>query len=579
MNTRIVSLIVASAAAMAASMSSGPAAAQGTHPPLSARAAVPTPQPTAVFPRIPSVARGYRPPAAQPSAANIVGVAQEPFVGLTLSDAIGMALLKNPDLSIAASNTRIASYQIQAAKGAFDVHFVLEPSVKHSTSAATNAFFAGGNDFQPIVQNVQTVVGGLKGQMQGGQQYSVSLSQSKVNDNTYINAFNPYYPTSLNVSLTQPLLKNAGINPAKRALLLSVVNADVSESQTLADASTTIANVENEYWNLVAAWRTVAIDEQALHQAVAQQGSNVRLAKQGQAAPIDAVESSTQVSTYQDRVFEDLQQVSSVQNTLKGLLVDDPANPIWRANLVPTSPVLQTPQIPSFNALLASALKNRPEIRQIADAQRQADINLRYAKNQALPQADLQMNYQSNGYAGNALPPLGGTFGSATPPPYMVGSAAQSYSNLWSGKFPTYSVGVVIDLPIGNTTARANLAAAREGELQAQLQGRGIQQRVVFEVRNAYQAYQTAVARLNAATQARTTSAEVYASEQRKFRNGASTTFLVLQRQIELVQAQGRELAAQTALNKAVVELQRVDGSILGANDVHLSTLGGGAPK
>ena len=579
MNTRIVSLIVASAAAMAASMPSGPAAAQGTHSPLSARAAVPTPQPTAVFPRIPSVARGYRAPAAQPSAANIVGVAQEPFVGLTLSDAIGMALLKNPDLSIAASNTRIASYQIQAAKGAFDVHFLLEPSVKHSTSAATNAFFAGGNDFQPIVQNVQTVQGGLKGQMPGGQQYSVSLSQSKVNDNTYINAFNPYYPTSLNVSLTQPLLKNAGINPAKRALLLSVVNADVSESQTLADASTTIANVENEYWSLVAAWRTVAIDEQALHQAVAQQASNVRLAKQGQAAPIDAVESSTQVSTYQDRVFEDLQQVSTVQNTLKGLLVDDPANPIWRANLVPTSPVLQTPQIPSFDALLASALKNRPEVRQIADAQRQADIDLRYAKNQALPQADLQMNYQSNGYAGNALPPLGGTFGTATPPPYMVGSAAQSYSNLWSGKFPTYSVGVVIDLPIGNTTARANLAAAREQELQAQLQGRGIRQRVVFEVRNAYQGYQTAVARLNAATQARTTAAEVYASEQRKFRNGASTTFLVLQRQIELVQAQGRELSAQTALNKAVVELQRVDGSILDANDVHLSTLGGGAPK
>lgn len=579
MNTRIVSLIVASVATMAASMPFGAVAAQGTHPPLSARAAVPTPQPTAVFPRIPSVARGYRAPAAQPSAANIVGVAQEPFVGLTLSDAIGMALLKNPDLSIAASNMRIASYQIQAARGAFDVHFLLEPSVKHSTSAATNAFFAGGNDFQPIVQNVQTVEGGLKGQMPSGQQYSVSLSQSKVNDNTYINAFNPYYPTSLNVSLTQPLLKNAGINPARRALLLSVVNADVSESQTLADASTTIANVENEYWSLVAAWRTVAIDEQALHQAVAQQASNVRLAKQGQAAPIDAVESSTQVSTYQDQVFEDLQQVSTVQNTLKGLLVDDPANPIWRANLVPTSPVLQTPQIPSFDALLASALKNRPEVRQIADAQRQADIDLRYAKNQALPQADLQMNYQSNGYAGNALPPLGGTFGTATPPPYMVGSAAQSYSNLWSGKFPTYSVGVVIDLPIGNTTARANLAAAREQELQAQVQGRGIQQRVAFEVRNAYQGYQTAVARLNAATHARTTAAEVYASEQRKFRNGASTTFLVLQRQVELVQAQGRELSAQTALNKAVVELQRVDGSILGANDVHLSTLGGGAPK
>ncbi|MHB8145869.1 MAG: TolC family protein [Vulcanimicrobiaceae bacterium] len=578
MKPRIVSLLIASAATMAASMPYGAIAAQDGRAQVPAHATLPTPQPTAVFPRIPSVARGYRSPAMRPGAAEIVGVAQQPFVGLALPDAVGMALLKNPNLSIAASNTRIASYQVQAARGAFDVHFVLEPSVKHGTSAATNAFFAGGNDFQPIVQNTQTLAGGVKGQLPSGQQYSVSLSQSKINDNTFIDAFNPYYPTSLNVSLTQPLLKNAGINPAKRNLLLSVVNADVSVSQTLADASTTIADVEDAYWDLVAAWRAVAIDEQALHQAVAQQASNVRLAKAGQAAPIDAVESSTQVSTYQDRVFEDLQQVSVVQNTLKALLLDDPSSPLWRANLVPTSPVLQTPQIPSFDTLLAAALKHRPEVRQIADVQRQADINLRYAKNQALPQADLQMNYQSNGFAGNALPPLGGVFGNATPPPYMVGSASQSYNNLWSGKFPTYSVGVVVDLPIGNTTARADLAAAREQELQAQLQGRDIRQRVVFEVRNAYQAYQTAVASLSAASAARSTASQVYASEERKFRNGASTTFLVLQRQVELVQAEGRELAAQTALNKAIVELQRVDGSILNANDVQLAKLGGGAP-
>ena len=579
MKTRIVSVLIASAATVAASLPLGAFAAQRSHPPTPTRAAVPTPEPTAVFPRVPSVARGYRAPAAQPGAADIVGVAQQPFVGLTLSDAIGMALLKNPNLAIAASNTRIASYQIQAAKGAFDVHFELEPSVKHSTQAASNAFFAGGTDFQPIVQNTQTIAGGLKGALPSGQQYSVSLSQSKIDDNTHINAFNPYYPTSLNVSLTQPLLRNAGINPAKRALLLSVVHADVSASQTLTDASNTIASVENAYWDLVAAWRTVAIDEQALHQATAQQASNARQAQKGQLAPIDAVESSTQVATYQDQVFEALQQVSIVQNTLKSLLVDDPANAIWSANVVPTSPALQTPAIPSFAGLLASALKNRPEIRQIGDAQRQADIDLRYATNQTRPQADLQMNYQSNGFSGDALPALGGVFGSATPPPYMVGGTSQSYSNLWNGKFPTYSVGVVIDLPIGNTTARANLAAAHEQELQAQLQGRNIQQRVVFEVRNAYQAYQTAVARLYAASSARSTAAEVYASEERKFRNGASTTFLVLARQVELVQAEGRELSAQTALNKAVVELQRVDGSILFANDVTLSTLAGGAPR
>ncbi|MBV8067799.1 MAG: hypothetical protein JO113_07465, partial [Candidatus Eremiobacteraeota bacterium] len=49
---------------------------------------------------------------------------------------------------------------------------------------------------------------------------------------------------------------------------------------------------------------------------------------------------------------------------------------------------------------------------------------------------------------------------------------------------------------------------------------------------------------------------------------------LVLQRQVELEQARGQELQAQTDLNKAVVELQRVEGTILSDNGVKVQMLG-----
>jgi hypothetical protein len=48
----------------------------------------------------------------------------------------------------------------------------------------------------------------------------------------------------------------------------------------------------------------------------------------------------------------------------------------------------------------------------------------------------------------------------------------------------------------------------------------------------------------------------------------------VVQRQVELEQARGLELRAQTDLNQAVVELERVQGTILTANGVNLQTLG-----
>jgi outer membrane protein TolC len=546
-------------------------------PTLPPAAAVPTPVPTPVTPAAPTVAPGYKAPDVPPANADIVGVTQQPFVGISLEAAIGMALLKNPNLSVAASNTRIATYQVQEAKGANDVHFFIEPTVKHDTNPALNAFFSGGTDFQPYVQNYQTQQAGVEGQLETGTQYNLNVSQSKVNDSTYINSFNPYYYGSFNVSITQPLLKNFLMNDDKRQIELSVVNNDATQASTLATVSTTVASVEDAYWDLLAAWRNVAIKEDALHQSVLQQQSNVRLAKRGAAAPIDAVESSTQVAVYQQDVFSALQTVSELQNQLKSLVVTDPGDPIWRANLVPTSEVLSLPQTPSVESLLAAAMQNRPEVRQAIDAQKQADVNRAYAKNQLLPQADLQLTYNGNGFAGNALPPLGGVFGTATPPPYYDGTYGQAFAN--SGRFSSYSAGIQVSLPIGNNTARGALSAANEQEHVAAVERLGTAERIQYEVRNAVQSYQASLARLFAARQAREASAEVLASEERKFRNGESTTFLVNQRQVEFVQNEGLELQAQTDLNKAVVELQRVDGSILSQNRVSLGTLGEEALK
>ncbi len=109
---------------------------------------------------------------------------------------------------------------------------------------------------------------------------------------------------------------------------------------------------------------------------------------------------------------------------------------------------------------------------------------------------------------------------------------------------------------------------------QAKILMQGVRERIAAEARNALQSYQSALSKLNAARQSREAAEAVYASELRRFRNGASTTFLVLQRQVQLTQARGRELTAQTQLNQSVVELQRVEGTILTTNRVNVQTLG-----
>jgi HAE1 family hydrophobic/amphiphilic exporter-1 len=363
-----------------------------------------------------------------------------------------------------------------------------------------------------------------------------------------------------------------------------MINADASTAQALVDTSTTIAQVQDAYWNLVAAWRNVAIQEDALKEAVLQQQSVTRLAKRGAAAPITVVESETQVATFQDDVFSALETVSELQNQLKSLIVADPADAIWRANLVPSTPVAELPSAHDLATIQAEARQNRPEYRQAEDKRLQADLDRAYAKNQMLPQADVQATYLSNGFAGllTPVPPLltylcqnsERLAACPTPPPQTQGTMPYAYHNMWAAYFPTFNIALVVNYPIQNHYARGLQGAAAEETRQSEILLQGVEERIGIEARNALQRYQTSLSRLDASRRSRESAEAVYESEVRKFHNGASTTFLVLQRQVQLAQARGLELRAQTDLNESVAELERVEGTTFRINGVDLQTLG-----
>ena len=367
------------------------------------------------------------------------------------------------------------------------------------------------------------------------------------------------------------------------------------------------------YYNLVAAWKNVAIQEDALRQAKAQSESNARLVNHGAAAPVDVVESDTQVNEFQNDVYSAIQNVASQQNTLKQLLLGNPADPLWTANLVPTTPISNEVAEPTINDVILSALKQRPEVAQLRENMREENVDVAYAKDQTKPQIDLNAGVTENGFAGNpvnlAQTPLFAAIGgqvttinqlvalsnAANPgnplmpinanslnvPPYpgTVGNVGQSYGTALKGEFPTYQISATLSFPIRNRTAKANYETELERRAQLQTQEVALIQRVQFEARNAVQMYRSSRSRLIAATAARVAAEKVAASELRKFRAGASTTFLVLQRQVTLANERGQELQAQSDVQKSLVELSRVTGDILGENGVDVSKIGAGTSQ
>jgi outer membrane protein TolC len=568
---------------------------------------LPPPPIPAVLPAVPNVAPGYAAPLNAPLPnGDLVGVNQ-PFVGIGLQDAITMALQRNTDLAISESNNRIANYQIVAAKGAYDVQFQLEPQYSHSVQPATSLFSSGPNG-GPITQISDSVSAAFTGVTSSGGRYSLSGSAQSIQNNASLNSYNPFYQTAIALQYSQPLLRGAGDgNPVRRQLVIAGANAQAASAQLLVQASQTVTNVSNTYWDLVAAWRDVGIQEEGLRNAQAQAASNGRLAKQGAAAPVDVVESYTQVNVFQDNVFSALQRVQQLQTQLKSLIVANPSDPVWMANLVPTSAVLQLPTEPKLDDLIVTALKNRPELAQLRAQRLVAAANLAYTKNQRLPQLDLGVGVTANGFSGvpnnlsgtpffqtlggeisslnqlianynstavpgNQIPMIVPNFG--TIPAFQTGTLGQSWRNLFNFSFPTYNVSLTLSFPIGNRTAKADYAIAAEQAKQIAVQELALLQRVRSESVNAIQTLRETQYRLNAAAAARVAAARVLLAEQRRFTAGTSTTFLVLQRQLDLANTEGRELQAQTDLNKAVVELNAVAGTNFATYNIDVKNTG-----
>jgi outer membrane protein len=583
-----------------------PASAQPTPPPAS----VPTPLPTLQLPAVPEVAPGYNAPPISAPPSELIGVTQTPFVGLRLEDAISMALAKNTDLAVAQESRRIASYQIVAAKGAYDVQFQVAPSYQHQVMAPVSILEAGPGG-GPITQDTLGANGSLTGTVaQTGTQVQLSASGQRITSNSTVNSFNPYYLSALSLNVNQPLLRGFAIDQSRRQILLARANAAATDDAALLTASNTIVSVEDAYWDLVAAWRNVAIQEEGLRNALAQAQTTQRSSTAGRTAPIDVTESNSQVAVFQDNVLSALEDVQRLQNQIKNLILDNPSDQIWTANLVPTSNVGDVPPEPKLDEVIVDAIRNRPEIAQLRDERKSADVNLAYARDQLKPSVNLQLGFTTNGFAGQptslASNPIFAAFGQQisainsliarsnaglppaqqipllTPlnfaaPSYVNGFLGTSVNNLANNRFPMYSAQLNIDFPIGNTAAKGNLGVAREQMASLDVQQVALIQRIKTEALNALQTLREARYRLTAARSARESSQAVYESEERRFAAGASTTFLVLQRQLDLANNRGRELQAQTDLNKAIVELQRVNGTILAQNGFDVDRLGSGA--
>ncbi len=533
-----------------------------------------------------------------------VGVDGGKRATMTLRDVMLMALENNRDIEVERFNVQMNEFDVRSAEGVYDPSLSSSLFYDRRNTPIANPL-AGGANGGLLTDNVSFATTLTQRMTQQGGLFQGTFDNKRDTTQNLFNQLNPQYTSNLTFSFTQPIFRNRTIDPQRRQIRIAKKRLDISDSQFRQRAIEIIAQVQRAYWDLVFARRDREIKSESVDLARTQLEHNQRLVDAGTLAPADIISARVELERRNDESEAALDAIQRAENALKALILQPSNAEMWATEVVP----VEKPQLDSNAGMPLEdasrlAMQNRPEMEQFRFRGEINKIDAEFFKDQARPQVDFFASYGTVGLAGtertgtnfftesslltttrinqligfvNGLPNAPSPLipiippGQQTPiPDFLLGGYGQSLGNLFKNDFRAWRVGVNINLPLYNRTAKANLGRALAEGKQIDVQRERLEQAIQVEVRNALQAVETAKRRVEAATNSRVNAELQYQSEQRKFDAGQSTNFFVLDRQNAMSAARGRELRALTDYTKAVAELQRALSVTLSSNNVEV---------
>jgi outer membrane protein len=478
---------------------------------------------------------------------------------LTLRDALTTSLQANLGVQVQQYEYRIIGENLRAAYGPFDWFAT-------GTAKLTNDKTPTSDPFTADSSHRIDINGGISQLLPTGGDYSVGVTNSRSTVSGGENFVNPQYRSGLDFAFNQPLLRDFGIDINRRSISIARNNLGISDEQFRTVTMDTVHATEQAYLDLVYARRNVNVVKESLFLARDQARITQIRIDVGASAPLDILQPRVTIATTEESLVSAVASVRDAEDRLRALLNLPQGD--WDRPIIPTDDVSYTPLAINTEAAVREALTNRPEIAQ----QRLSTENLRvqalYTRNQTLPALDLNVGYGLAGLSGRraATDANGNPTGGTVSTPFT--NAVSQVSGL---DFPSWNVGVTFAIPILNIGAKANARAAQLDLEESRLTQAQTEQNISVEVRSAARSVETYARTIAASTAARDAAERNLEAERRRFENGMTTNFQVLEVQQQLSDARVRELLALVGYNKAVAAYHRSIGDIL---QIHNITVG-----
>ncbi len=462
---------------------------------------------------------------------------------ISLHDLLVGALNTNLELRAKRLDPEMQDLRVAAALGAFEPNLVAAASYSSIERPRTFAertslifSFSGGD---PVTrEDIGRYQTGITGRLPWGTTYEMLTGLDEVRSNT--NRFNSEFIANSTINFTQPLLKDFGYKAGLAEVRLQRQAAAATRQELRAVILRVLRDVSNAYHEMAFAQENVAVKEQAVSVAADLVRDNQRRVDEGRMAPIDVTQAQSRLSEAREELLLARNFLAQRRNVLRELTrdrFDENENFLVDGSFVSTA----APATVDRSHALAALYNKNPSYLASVELAKAEDVRIAYAENQNLPRVDLKASYGYNG---------------------LGDSLTRSYRNYWEREQPSWSAGVVVNVPVWNKTGRARLSEAKKRKEQALLTIQRTEVALLAALDTAMRDIQNATERVGLVKDTVRLAESALGAELKRLGSGMTTSFNVAQAQRDLSTARSRELATYVDLNKAVTNLNFVLGTL-----------------
>lgn len=460
---------------------------------------------------------------------------------LGITDAVLLALEQNRDIEIARIAPLQADGDVLSARGEFDPIWANQftyTEAEQTSSAQTVAF--GGAQFASIRAYRSQFTSSLSGRIPWGTQYTVALNINEEQDT--FNRFISEWQGGASLTVSQPLLRGFGRRSNMARIWAAQNSRAISEEQLRNQVMLAIAEVIRAYWDLFGAIENLRVRFKSLDNAERLLSDTERRLEIGLGSQLDVVQAQAGLAARQSDLISARATVADASDRLKNLLGMREGDRLSRVALIPIDGFGPLEVEVDEEESVERALEYRPEVRSALLAIDNAEIEMDRARRDLLPQLDVTGSLTRGGRG----PERGDIF-----------------SGIREARDEVWSVGVEGAIPIGNRAARGQHTRARQSVRESELQLARTQDELMLNVRIAIRAVNTSRVLVESNRQTRALQETNLNAERRRLRLGMSTSFQVLQVEEELTVAETQLAQARVNFEKALIDLQLAEGSLL----------------